>query len=280
MHLMKQTDAVLVLRDHFPIKYALPFSLALAIGGAIALITTVPQVAVLHCRRQTDVPTCDLWRNNRDFRREIEPIAIGTPQQALIQESNTTTYRLAIQGNLGTYPLVIYYSHDLSKLVHQQRQIEQFISEPVQTELIVSNVGWWRLSGEYSALIWFWGYADFLAIAGLAFTLMFILFGHPIYRFDRTRNTLTIERKVFGIPQKKTYPLSAIRSVVLEQSFELDDDHSDDRDSEYRTVFRISIYLNIDKRQRLGPVGYDNHNVKAKEQVVQTLNTFLGLLPP
>ncbi|NJO53211.1 MAG: hypothetical protein HC840_31675 [Leptolyngbyaceae cyanobacterium RM2_2_4] len=162
---------MLVLRDHFPFKYAVPFSLALAIGGPIALITTVSQVALLH----------------------------------------------------------------------------------------------------------------FLALAGLAFLLVFILFRHPIYRFDRTRNTLTIERRVFGIPQKEVYPLSAIRSVALEIDDSSPGSGSDDQDSGYSNIVKIIIYLNTDKRQRLVSSWYVNINertMEQKAQVVRTLKTFLGLGSP
>lgn len=285
MRLIKQTDSVIVLQDHFPVKFALPFGLALTLGGAVTLIITTPQVAVLNCYRQASTPTCELWRNNRDFTHEIEPLAIGAPQQALIQASNDSkpTYQLAIQSDRGIYPIVTYYRPDLTNLEQQQRQLEDFIANPTQAALVMSNVGWWNFLDQDPALIIVLGYADFLVLAGLIVTLTLILFSHPTYRFDRVRNKLIVKRRLFGIPQKEIYPLSAVRSVVLEESLErLSDDENNNRnrEREYHAVYRISIYLVTDKRKRLGPLGYDTINVKAKRQLVQALSTFLGLLPP
>ncbi len=257
MRLVKNKGSVLVLCDQFPRKISLLFGLpALSIGATIIVFAN--QVAILDCYRETDTPTCEI-RRERLGSNEI--LAIGTPQRALIQEyvdreDNSLTYRVAVESDQGTFPITTIHTNGYDDKQQHREQIEQFIADPSQTSLNI--------------------YIHFRAfyLLGGAFTLFglfFIvhIFRYDLYRFDRTQNKLSIERTIWGYYEQKTYSLSSVQAVTFEETTDSDGD----------PLYRVSIFLNTG--ERLGSKSYHNYfSRKEYAKVAQSVNNFLGLLPP
>ncbi len=254
MRIIQNKGSTLTLRDQLPRGLALLFGIAFG-GAGILIIIFVAQLAVLDCYRETVTPTCEI---RRQFLGRNETIAIGTPRRAFVQESTDSdgdsTYRVAIESDRGTYPIVTYHSSGRNDKRQQRDRIEQFIADPNQTSLSIAIDNRW----------WSYPFGGVFGLTGLAFSLS--LFRHTDYRFDRTYRHLSVERTVFGRTQKKTYPLAAIKSIVLEESTDSDG-----------TTYRVGIFLN--SGERLGSTSYDSGQAE-KVKVVKTANSFLGLLPP
>ncbi len=255
MRLVKNKDSILVLRDQFPRRMSLSLGLPLCSIGALLLVFA-NQVAILDCYREIDIPTCEIRRERLGHN---ETNAIIIPQRSLIQahreREGDTTYRVAIESNQGIFPITTIHTNGYDDKRQLRDQIEQFIADPSQTSFTISiNFYMFYPLG-----------VDF-SLFGL--TLIAPLFRHTMYRFDRTQNQFSIERRIWDYYQKQTDSLSSVQAVPFEEKIDSDGD----------SLYRISIFL--DTGNRLGSKSYHNYfSRKDYEKVVQSINTFLGLLP-
>jgi hypothetical protein len=103
-----------------------------------------------------------------------------------------------------------------------------------------------------------------VSLSGVAAGI-WIIYSHPgVYAsFDKSTNSLTINRKGLMKNVTETYRLSEIKDVVLDETV----------DSEGDPFYRIALKLNRDKRVLLFSTGL--HDKETQQKNVELINEFL-----
>jgi hypothetical protein len=103
-----------------------------------------------------------------------------------------------------------------------------------------------------------------ISLSGVAAGL-WIIYSHPgVYaRFDKSTNSLTVNRKGLMKNVTETYRLSEIKDVVLDETVDSDGD----------PFYRIALKLNRDKRVLLFSTGL--HDKETQQKNVELINEFL-----
>jgi hypothetical protein len=103
-----------------------------------------------------------------------------------------------------------------------------------------------------------------VSLSGVAAGI-WIIYSHPgVYtRFDKSTNSLTVNRKGLMKNVTETYRLSEIKDVVLDETV----------DSEGDPFYRIALKLNRNKRVLLFSTGL--HDKETQQKNVELINEFL-----
>ena len=106
--------------------------------------------------------------------------------------------------------------------------------------------------------------AWFVSLSGIAVGV-WIIYSHPgVYaRFDKSTNSLSINRKGLMKNVTETSRLSEIKDVVLDETTDSDGDH----------FYRIALKLNRDKQVLLFSTGL--HNKETQQKNVDIIKNFL-----
>lgn len=234
------------------------------VGIALALGGVIPSFSVgehrLQCDRTPPPGRCTL-NHTTLLRHQVTPIPLATITGARVERFEATdsdeddTYQVRIETTEGDIALPSYSSSNWGEHQRQANQIQQFIQNPAQSQLVLAESSWWI---GVVLLIVFVGAGIFVIVGIGAWVTI---------QFDKYGNRFTLTRRRLFQTEHLEYPLRAIAGIRMETSTDSDGD----------TISRLTIVLNSREVVPLAP--YYTSGYEDKHRIGQQITNFLGKDP-
>ncbi|TVQ24560.1 MAG: hypothetical protein EA367_01510 [Leptolyngbya sp. DLM2.Bin15] len=236
-----------------------PWSLWL-FGGAFTLFGLLPalliaEVATLECHRTAQPPSCELSRAGL-LKNDRHLILLDHFQGVEVQESrsdDSSTYRVVLLTSEGDRPLTGYYSSGYAGKARQARQIDAFLTDLSQTQLVIQQDSRWL------------GYLFTLIFSGSGLLVLCLMGNVVTCEFDKLGQSFKLTRRGLLGSKIIKHPLHHIQTVHLETS----------HGSKGSTTYRVA--LDLKNGDRLPITTYYSSGRKDKQKTADQISAFLGL---
>jgi hypothetical protein len=181
--------------------------------------------------------------------------AIEEARLDISRGDDSTTYRVMVRTQVGDFPLTLSYTSNRQGNDRQVRQINNFLVDPSQTQLSISNDNW----------IWMFLIAAIFSGVGL---MVILSMGRVVTcEFDKLAQSVKITRR--GLLGETTIlrPLQHIQTVTLETS----------HGSKGSTTYRVA--LGMSNGEAIPLTSYFSSGREEKWRTADRIARFLGVSP-